>query len=521
MDFIRTILQSLGRRSEAGRSASPLESSAAPDIELREALVNRQISELRRRIDPALHADLMLLDSLAITNRPILTEIDPVETTDHLLLSLKETLAEHRCDVTFRFTKALPRCLKTDLSQLHDSWLTLIETVLQQPLEQAELTLDFADDQLHLSLQDKTIYVEAIATDTETSAVSSNVLVVADPGPKRDQLCLRLQRLGFDVATDPHAISENVIVSACVILQPLAASRRVIVGQLAKQTPLIPVSEPITQQQLKEALADTEQQSSQVHNNGRVLIVDDMPAGPTLLKQQLDSMGLSAVIAEDGEAAINAVSSTTFSLVFMDLQMPGMDGITATRRILEVQPSQRVIGLTAHASIQEKNRCREAGMHDVVIKPVRLNTLNRLLNSTARPTRAAATDSPPPVFDESLSLENANQRPEIALEMFQVLLSSLPEDCDRIRRSTDEAELKQAVHRLNGAVRFCGVPRLHRAVSGLESAVKEQPEMIEPMKHLLHAEVKALQDWAAVNRDVFTVRWLRRRPSHSSAHPKD
>ena len=106
---------------------------------------------------------------------------------------------------------------------------------------------------------------------------------------------------------------------------------------------------------------------------GRILVADDLTIIQDLTKSLLESAGHSVDVVSDGTAAVAAVEANAYDVVLMDVQMPGMDGVFATRRIRSMPPPMRnvpIIAFTAQALPQHLRTFREAGMNDLVAKPV-------------------------------------------------------------------------------------------------------------------------------------------------------
>jgi PAS domain S-box-containing protein len=119
----------------------------------------------------------------------------------------------------------------------------------------------------------------------------------------------------------------------------------------------------------------------------RVLLVEDNEVNQRVARMQLQRLGYAADVADDGREALQAVARQTYDIIFMDVQMPEMDGLQATRAILDFagrQSRPRIIGMTANASDQDRARCLAAGMDDYVPKPV---TVSRLVEALQRCTR--------------------------------------------------------------------------------------------------------------------------------------
>ena len=135
---------------------------------------------------------------------------------------------------------------------------------------------------------------------------------------------------------------------------------------------------------------------------GRALVVEDQPLNRQIIQEILEQAGMTVVCAADGQVAVTTVTESNgrFDIIFMDLQMPVMDGYEATRLIREQwsAPELPIIALTAHALTVERERCRQAGMNDYLTKPVDMVELNSALlrwvksgeHSEATPERAGS-----------------------------------------------------------------------------------------------------------------------------------
>lgn len=137
----------------------------------------------------------------------------------------------------------------------------------------------------------------------------------------------------------------------------------------------------------------------------RILVAEDDPLNQTLAVALLSKAGYCVDVAEDGNAAINAVTKNEYDLVFMDVQMPHCDGLKATRKIradeAQTQKHLRIVALTANASPGDRQRCLAAGADDYLAKPFAPETLfacvQRHLNEEPHTDHSASpvVDSPP------------------------------------------------------------------------------------------------------------------------------
>jgi signal transduction histidine kinase/DNA-binding NarL/FixJ family response regulator len=126
----------------------------------------------------------------------------------------------------------------------------------------------------------------------------------------------------------------------------------------------------------------------------RVLVVDDVAANRMVARAMLAAAGHSVELAADGAAAVDAVATQDFDAVLMDLQMPGMDGLEATRRIRALPPPRcrvPVFALTASALPEQVEQCRQAGMDGHLAKPIERGALLALLDGV-QPGGQAAPD---------------------------------------------------------------------------------------------------------------------------------
>lgn len=113
--------------------------------------------------------------------------------------------------------------------------------------------------------------------------------------------------------------------------------------------------------------------------SGRVLVVEDLPMNQKVARRMLEKFGLETESALDGQQALDILEKESFDLVLMDLQMPVMDGLEATRRLRAREDSTPIVALTANAEPESQERCLAAGMNDYMTKPVRLSRLREVL----------------------------------------------------------------------------------------------------------------------------------------------
>ena len=236
-----------------------------------------------------------------------------------------------------------------------------------------------------------------------------------------------------------------------------------------------PLKDPLNQRELVQAI----NQRSYPGRTIRVLVVDDDETNLGLHTLLLEELGYKVTASNNATEAISVVAKKTIDLVLMDVQMPGISGIKASRLMRKAGFAGPVIALSAHLSEAEKIEVREAGMNEAIIKPISKNSLKQLiegylLNLSSQPVVASAGVSG--IFDERLALQRANQRQDLAAELLQLLIESLPQDQEKLNdayANRDVDTFRRQVHKMHGALRYCGVPRLGGAIENLEDLVKQ------------------------------------------------
>jgi len=141
--------------------------------------------------------------------------------------------------------------------------------------------------------------------------------------------------------------------------------------------------EKITKLPLPEAIKrDT------IYKPQRILIAEDNVSSQKVFLQMLKKLGLRADIVANGIEALQALERQHYDLILMDVRMPEMDGLDATRIIRRLWPKNKptIIAITAYGLEGDREKCLESGMDDYISKPVKLNDLTKVLNKYASPS---------------------------------------------------------------------------------------------------------------------------------------
>ncbi|GIO87733.1 hypothetical protein J25TS5_46650 [Paenibacillus faecis] len=119
----------------------------------------------------------------------------------------------------------------------------------------------------------------------------------------------------------------------------------------------------------------------------RMLIVDDHPINQRLMVNMLQKLGYEPEVAEDGLQAVKMAANRNYDFIFMDLQMPQMDGLEATRKIREQQipgKEPKIIAMTANVMDGIRSKCQQAGMDDYISKPLKLASVKTVLSKYSK-----------------------------------------------------------------------------------------------------------------------------------------
>ncbi len=223
-------------------------------------------------------------------------------------------------------------------------------------------------------------------------------------------------------------------------------------------------------------------------SSGRVLVVDDGEENRELLKIVLGDAGLHVEEAENGQVGVDKAMAEAFDVILMDMQMPVMNGRTATKLLREQGLQTPIIALTANAMKGFEKECLEVGCTGYLTKPVDLDaligTLADLLggehteaDEPEAPLAAQATrsDTPaqPPVVS---SLADSNPRFHAIIQRFVVRLDNQLGEIDRARESRDFDQLASLAHWLKGSAGTVGFGAFTEPAKTLETSSKDRDE---------------------------------------------
>jgi signal transduction histidine kinase/CheY-like chemotaxis protein len=213
----------------------------------------------------------------------------------------------------------------------------------------------------------------------------------------------------------------------------------------------------------------------------RILLAEDNAVNQKVALRLLDQLGYRADVASDGLEALEALGRQPYDVVLMDVQMPELDGLDASRRICELWPADvrpRIIAMTANAMPEDREACFAAGMDDYVAKPIRPNELAKALSRTRRledrgtPRAQGAAANLDASAVESLRDLGGE---EFVAEVIDTFLSDAPALVETLRTTYEQGHtegLRRAAHTLKSNGQTFGAGRFSKLCRELEERAR-------------------------------------------------
>jgi CheY-like chemotaxis protein len=218
----------------------------------------------------------------------------------------------------------------------------------------------------------------------------------------------------------------------------------------------------------------------------RILVVEDNPVNQKLALLLLSRMGYRADTANNGLEAIRALRRQRYDVVFMDMHMPEMDGVEASRQIQDLWKEDErpwIIALTANAMPSDRELCKRAGMHDFLTKPIQGADLQAaLLNVPQRPGKGADIPSPYPGEVEwevpEYLADLAKEDPETCRELIGLFCADGEKSVDALEialTAGDETAVRRHLHTLKGSSAQMGASAMAALCADMEEKLKGGP----------------------------------------------
>jgi signal transduction histidine kinase/DNA-binding NarL/FixJ family response regulator len=210
----------------------------------------------------------------------------------------------------------------------------------------------------------------------------------------------------------------------------------------------------------------------------RVLIAEDHPMNQQLISRLMESWGIEYHLVGTGAGVVEALRDEEFSIVLMDIQMPEMDGYTATSFIRnELKLDIPIVAMTAHAMAGEKEKCLQLGMNDYISKPIKETVLYNMIATYSKSITAAARTLPLNLVSldylHQLSGNDKKFEKEILKQFIEQMPQELAELSDAIG-SGDFPAVKRIAHSMKSTVGYVGMAEsLHPYLERIEKSAAD------------------------------------------------
>lgn len=246
----------------------------------------------------------------------------------------------------------------------------------------------------------------------------------------------------------------------------------------------------------------------------QILVAEDNLISQRLILAILETLGHHAGIASDGAEALKMAGEKKYDLIFMDIQMPVMDGFEATKKIKELKGKQvpKIVAMTAYAMEGDREKCLEAGMDDYLSKPILMENVQRMLDKWGSMKRtpdqsvpAAAQAAADEIIDNDAvkRLKDINEKVDPMfldhiLGMFFEQAPQITGEIIRAHQSNDATAMAQAAHKLKGTCLNLGAKKLGEFCKAIEAKgknmeMKSAAGYIEELKPVLDETISAFR----------------------------
>jgi CheY-like chemotaxis protein/HPt (histidine-containing phosphotransfer) domain-containing protein len=235
--------------------------------------------------------------------------------------------------------------------------------------------------------------------------------------------------------------------------------------------------------------------SQDIMIRGRILLAEDGVDNQRLISTYLRTAGAEVVIADNGQAAIEAALSQRFDLILMDMQMPEMDGYTAVAELRRRGFTVPIIALTAYAMAEDRAKCLDCGCTAYLSKPIEketfLRTISHHLGNEIPPAACPAGTKPPAAPADSSGpiastmSDHPGMKP-IIIEYVQGLSNEVVK-MQKMMEQKDLQSLKRVVHQLRGSGGGYGFDAISTAAAAAEESIKAAHNL-----DVINQEIKSL-----------------------------
>jgi two-component system sensor histidine kinase/response regulator len=230
-----------------------------------------------------------------------------------------------------------------------------------------------------------------------------------------------------------------------------------------------------------------------------ILLAEDDPINQRLAVLLLERMGHRVSLAKDGFQVLEALDRDKFDLVLMDVLMPNLDGLEATKRIRKGGSEIPIVAMTAYAMEGDRDRCLEAGMDDYISKPIDPVRLSSVVAMIIPDAESVAKEEAPRIdtpFDLDATLDLVAGDLEVYGDLVDLFVESAPLWLSDIRTAATEGDfdvLERTAHTLKGSASSFGAEATARNALLIETNARERVESnYDPLVEELEVSVDSL-----------------------------
>ncbi len=242
----------------------------------------------------------------------------------------------------------------------------------------------------------------------------------------------------------------------------------------------------------------------------QVLVAEDNPVNEAVIVRVLEKMGHAPTMAHNGREAVSLAANGKFDLVFMDVQMPEMDGLAATAAIRESEKRSGthlpIFAMTAHAMKGDREQCLAAGMDGYITKPLRFSDIQQALAGVAVDLRTAAPPVVTGAWDRAAALERVEDDEELLQDICRIFLEESPKLMTTLQEAVEQNDseaVSRAAHSLKGESGYLGAANVSQMAKQLETMGRDRelaqaPTVFEQLQKEMASLISAMQQATVV-----------------------
>lgn len=217
----------------------------------------------------------------------------------------------------------------------------------------------------------------------------------------------------------------------------------------------------------------------------RILLVEDDRLNAKIAQNILSELDCAIDIAANAKTALESIQNKNYQLILMDIGLPDMDGIALAHRI-RMQQWQRtyttpIVGLTAHIDIENRQRCLDAGMNTVILKPLKKETAKELLKTFVPDTNvnqisSASSHSITGAVLDIDAMKDILKDEELIKDCLHLMVLGLKKDLlelPRLHQSANWQVIREIAHKRQGGASYCGAQRLEQACKRIDDYIRQ------------------------------------------------